>query len=54
MKPANPEPGAKVRGLLAMREGVTVTLSQMVVGGRGMTAIVPMDTRGATTVSVRR
>jgi hypothetical protein len=52
--PPNGSVGTSTHGLLAMRDGVTVTLSQVQVNGRSMTAIVPMDTRGATSVTAGR
>jgi hypothetical protein len=54
MTPASVDQATSERGLLAMRNGVTVTLSHTLVNGRGMTAIAPMDTRGATRVSANR
>lgn len=48
-------PGSATHGMLAMRDGVTVTLAQSSLddGMRGMTTIIPMDRAGATDVRAR-
>lgn len=51
MTPASSD--ASARGALVMRDGLTVTLSHTDVKGAGVTTIVPMDTRGATSIRAR-
>lgn len=50
LTPRNDSHTATVRGLMAMRQGVTVTVGNSPEGSGGMTTIIPMDTRGDTTV----
>ena len=46
--------GRRAGGLMAMRQGVTVTLSHVAMkDGRSITSILPMDTAGETLVKTR-
>lgn len=53
LTPRNESRTTTVRGLMAMRQGVTVTVGNSLMGSGGMTTIIPMDTRGDTTVVAR-
>jgi hypothetical protein len=53
MTPRNEDKSTTVRGLMAMRQGVTVTVGNSSLASGGMTTIIPMDTRGDATVSAR-
>jgi hypothetical protein len=53
LTPRNESKTTTVRGLMAMRQGVTVTVGNSLMGRGGMTTIIPMDTRGDTTVDAR-
>ena len=55
MTPASASGDSKMRGLLVMRNGVTVMFSHAITDAQhGMTTIAPMDTRGATRVAAPR